>query len=239
LIVLAVLGHALLAERSMQNDARFPELSVRPRKPVELLTGRTLAGDAPCGKLEQSIRALRSTTAALLDVSTRPDLEFGAEENAVVDEMAAHITFANTPGAASIRGILGILGSLGEHRLANVIDVVGDGVEALDYLHRRDRCDGRPCCDPVLVLPDLKMPPRDGLEVLRQIKSDPQLKSIPVVVMTSSHEEQDILSSQQLGAVAYVLKPVRLAEFLDSIAQLGIEFALTTPDELESSDISR
>src|SRR5947209_2703316 len=92
-----------------------------------------------------------------------------------------------------------------ENRLANLIDVVEDGVEALDYLYCRKRFDGRDSGNPVLILLDLKMPRVDGLEVLRQVKSDPDLKCVPVMVMTSSHEEQDIVRTQQLGAVAYIL----------------------------------
>ena len=126
------------------------------------------------------------------------------------------------------------------HHLANAIDAVGDGADALDYLHCRGRYDGRPGGNPVLILLDLKMPRIDGLEVLQTIKADPQLKRIPVVVMTSSHDEQDIIRSQQLGAVAYVLKPVRFGDFLDAIAELGILCALADDTEqLESSDTPR
>jgi CheY-like chemotaxis protein len=129
-----------------------------------------------------------------------------------------------------------VIEGFAEHHLANAIEVAKDGIEALDYLHSRGRFDGRPGGNPVLILLDLKMPRMDGLEVLRQLKAEPKFNRIPVVVMTSSHEEQDIIRSQELGVVAYVLKPVRFAPFLDSVAQLGVQCALTNAtDELESN----
>lgn len=120
-----------------------------------------------------------------------------------------------------------VLEGFAEHHLANAMEVVGDGVEVMDYLRCSGRFDGRTGGNPLLILLDLKMPRMDGLEVLRQIKADPGFNRIPVVVMTSSHEEQDIIRSHELGVVAYVLKPVRFAHFLDSITQLGVQCALT------------
>ena len=119
-----------------------------------------------------------------------------------------------------------ILEALAENRLANEVVVVRDGEEALDYLYRegvfRLRMEG----NPVVVLLDLKLPKVDGLEVLAQLKSDSQLKVVPVVVLTSSHEEQDILRSYNLGVNAYVVKPVDFHEFVDAIKELGLFWAV-------------
>src|SRR5487761_2411338 len=101
------------------------------------------------------------------------------------------------------------LGALAAHHLANQVVPLRDGAEALDYLFRRGAFAERTGGQPVVVLLDLKMPKVDGLEVLRQMKSDPQLKVIPVVVMTSSREEQDVVNSYQLGVNAYVVEPVK------------------------------
>lgn len=111
--------------------------------------------------------------------------------------------------------------ALDTHNLANEVVALRDGAEALDYLYKRgafaDRAEG----PPVVILLDLKMPRVDGLEVLRQVKSDPALKRIPVVMMTSSREEQDVIGSYELGVNAYVVKPVRFEEFVDAVRQLG------------------
>jgi two-component system response regulator len=113
------------------------------------------------------------------------------------------------------------LDALGTNHLANEVVHVRDGAEALDYLYRRGQFDGRSNEAPAVVLLDLKMPKVDGLEVLRQIKGDPVLKMIPVVVMTSSREEQDLLSSYRLGVNAYVVKPVQFLEFVEAVKQVG------------------
>jgi len=104
--------------------------------------------------------------------------------------------------------------------------VAHDGVEALDYLYRRGKFTGHSNGLPVVVLLDLKMPRVDGLEVLRQMKSDPGLKNVPVVILTSSREEQDLVKSYQLGVNAYVVKPVVFQQFVDSVKQLGCFWAL-------------
>lgn len=118
------------------------------------------------------------------------------------------------------------LTALGEHNLANNVTVVRDGAEGLDYLFCRgafaDRSDG----NPVFVLLDLKMPKVNGLEVLRQMKSDNRLKSIPVVVLTSSREAPDLVECYQLGVNAYVVKPVDFYEFIRAVKDLGIFWAV-------------
>ncbi len=118
------------------------------------------------------------------------------------------------------------LDALGQHNVLNVIERVRDGAEALDYLHRRGQFARRPEGNPTLVLLDLKMPRVDGIEVLRQVKGDPQLKLIPVVVMTSSREEQDLLKSYQLGVNAYVVKPVNFKSFADAVKLVGAFWAI-------------
>jgi CheY-like chemotaxis protein len=118
------------------------------------------------------------------------------------------------------------LNALAAHHLANEVVHVRDGAEALDYLYRRGEFAGRPSADPAVVLLDLKMPKVDGLEVLRVIKGDPQLKRIPVVVMTSSREEGDLLRSYDLGVNAYVVKPMKFQEFVEAIRQVGSFWAV-------------
>lgn len=118
------------------------------------------------------------------------------------------------------------LAALEAHNVANEVDTARDGAEALDYLYRRGVFAGRSNELPVVVLLDLKMPRVDGLEVLRQIKADPELKRIPVVMLTSSREEQDLVRSYELGVNAYVVKPVNFAQFMDSVKQLGCFWAV-------------
>lgn len=118
------------------------------------------------------------------------------------------------------------LDALEQYRLANEVVALRDGAEALDYLYRRGQFAGRMDGQPAVVLLDLKMPKVDGMEVLRQMKSDPKLKMIPVVVMTSSREEQDLLNSYQLGVNAYVVKPLNFHEFTDAVKQVGAFWAV-------------
>jgi len=126
----------------------------------------------------------------------------------------------------SVRDAEMALNGLAEFNLANHVLHVRDGVEALDYLYRRDQFADRPIGPPALVLLDLKMPRLDGMEVLRQMKGDPELKSIPVVVMTSSREEPDLVQAYALGANAYVVKPVQFHEFVDAVKQVGSFWAV-------------
>ena len=118
------------------------------------------------------------------------------------------------------------LDALAYYNLANEVVHLRDGAEALDYLYRRGAFAGRRTEQPAVVLLDLKMPKVDGLEVLRQIKIDAALKTIPVVVMTSSREEQDLVSSYRLGVNAYVVKPVRFQEFVEAVRQVGVFWAV-------------
>jgi CheY-like chemotaxis protein len=116
--------------------------------------------------------------------------------------------------------------ALSGNRLANEILHLRDGEEALDYLYGRGSFAGRSDGTPACVLLDLKMPKVDGLEVLRQMKSDKTLSSIPVVVLTSSREERDLVESYKLGVNAYVVKPVDFEAFQDAVRQLGAFWAV-------------
>lgn len=118
------------------------------------------------------------------------------------------------------------LAALEANRLANQVDVVRDGAEALDYLYCRGPHAGRAAGNPALVLLDLKMPKVNGLEVLRHIKGDVALQTVPVVMLTSSREEGDLLSSYQLGVNAYVVKPVDFNDFMAAVRQLGAFWAV-------------
>jgi CheY-like chemotaxis protein len=118
------------------------------------------------------------------------------------------------------------LAALAENHLANEVVVVRDGAEALDYLHRRGIFKLRAKGNPAVVLLDLKLPKVDGLEVLEQLKKDAELQAIPVVMLTSSREEQDLTRSYKLGVNAYVVKPVEFAHFADSIKELGLFWAV-------------
>jgi CheY-like chemotaxis protein len=118
------------------------------------------------------------------------------------------------------------LTALEDYNLANEVMVTRDGAEALDYLYCRGKYESRAGDNPAVLLLDLKLPKVDGLEVLRQIKSDDNLKMIPVVVLTSSHEEKDMVASYQLGVNAYVVKPVDFHEFVNAIKELGVFWAV-------------
>jgi CheY-like chemotaxis protein len=119
------------------------------------------------------------------------------------------------------RDIERLFDALPQKHLASDVVAVRDGAEALDYLFRRGRFTGRPPRPPAIVLLDLKIPKVDGMEVLRQMRSAPQLKMIPVVVMTSSREEQDVVNGCQFGVNACIVKPVQFQEFVDAVRQVG------------------
>jgi CheY-like chemotaxis protein len=118
------------------------------------------------------------------------------------------------------------LTALEDYNLANEVVVTRDGEEALDYLYCRGTYETRSGENPAVLLLDLKLPKVDGLEVLQQIKTDEKLKLIPVVVLTSSHEEKDMVASYRLGVNAYVVKPVDFHEFVNAIKELGIFWAV-------------
>ena len=116
--------------------------------------------------------------------------------------------------------------ALSEHNLANEVDLVRDGAEALDYLYQRGTYAGRDDGNLAVILLDLKLPKVDGLEVLRTIKSDNVLKFLPVVVLTSSREESDLVESYRLGVTAYVVKPVNFTEFINAVKEVGAFWAI-------------
>lgn len=106
------------------------------------------------------------------------------------------------------------LRALSKHHLANRVQVARDGVEAFDYLHNGNR--------PKVILLDLKLPRMNGLEVLEQLKSDPEMRSIPVVVLTSSREGPDIEKAYELGANSYIVKPVDFERFMAAVSEAGL-----------------
>jgi DNA-binding response OmpR family regulator len=110
---------------------------------------------------------------------------------------------------------------LAEYNLANEVVVARDGEEALDYLLHRGKFAGRSNGNPVVVLLDLKLPKVDGLEVLRRMKSDESLKMVPVVILTSSREDRDMVEGYRLGTNAYVVKPVDFHQFVDAVKHVG------------------
>jgi CheY-like chemotaxis protein len=118
------------------------------------------------------------------------------------------------------------LAALEEHHLANEVVVARDGVEALDYLFARGAYANREPGLPAVLLLDIKMPKLTGLEVLQQMKADPILKSVPVVMLTSSREEPDLEAAYALGANAYVVKPVDFNQFVAAVSQLGVFWAV-------------
>ncbi len=118
------------------------------------------------------------------------------------------------------------LTALEEYNLANEVVVTRDGQEALDYLHRRGQYSNRSDENPAVILLDLKLPKVDGLQVLQQIKSDERLKMVPVIVLTSSHQEKDVMRSYKLGVNACVVKPVDFHEFVNAVKELGAFWAV-------------
>ena len=129
------------------------------------------------------------------------------------------------------------LAALETHNLANEITVARDGAEALDFLYYRGRFSDRVDGNPVVVLLDIKMPKLTGLEVLERMKGDPKLKTIPVVMLTSSREEPDLARAYALGVNAYVVKPVDFAQFTDAVRQVGAFWAVL--NEPPADDVQR
>jgi CheY-like chemotaxis protein len=118
------------------------------------------------------------------------------------------------------------LNGLADYNLANEVVVARDGEEALDYLYRRGSYQMRPNGNPAVMLLDLKLPKVDGFEVVQQVRADEKLKMIPVVVLTSSHEEKDLVRSYKLGANGYVVKPVDFHRFVNAVKELGVFWAV-------------
>jgi CheY-like chemotaxis protein len=117
------------------------------------------------------------------------------------------------------------LEALSEHNLANQVVAVRDGVETMEYLRCEGKYKDRLPGNPVVLLLDIKMPRMDGIEVLRAIRSDASLKMLPVVILTSSREQKDVLASYKLGVNAYVVKPVDFKDFIEAVKDLGIFWA--------------
>jgi two-component system response regulator len=117
------------------------------------------------------------------------------------------------------------IAALAENNLANEVIVAEDGLEALDYLHKRGKFVGE-TGNPAVILLDIKMPKMNGIEVLKYIRSHPKFKIIPVIMVTSSCEEKDLIESYKLGANSYVVKPVDILQFLDAIKVLGQYWAI-------------
>lgn len=119
-----------------------------------------------------------------------------------------------------------MLEALGDYKLVNRVILVRDGVEALEYL----RCEGQYATrrpgNPAVVVLDIKMPRMNGIDALKAIRSDPALKLIPVVMLTSSCEEQDLVRSYELGTNAYVVKPVKFSDFVEAVKQIGLFWAM-------------
>jgi CheY-like chemotaxis protein len=129
--------------------------------------------------------------------------------------------------------------ALDRSQLANEVIVARDGQEAIDYLHGAGNWTGRVPGNPAVILLDLKLPKIDGLEVLEMIRSSDALKSIPVVMLTSSREEQDLVRSYALGVNAYVVKPVEFNEFVEAIADLGVFWAVLNEPPPGSTRVRR
>jgi CheY-like chemotaxis protein len=129
------------------------------------------------------------------------------------------------------------LAALAECHLANEVVVVRDGAEALDYLFRRGPFAERPFEHPAVVLLDLKMPKIDGMEVLSQVKSNPDLRTVPIVMLTSSREERDLVESYKRGVNAYIVKPIDFEQFVEAVKQLGLFWAVLneTPHDASSN----
>ncbi|MBI9059097.1 MAG: response regulator [Labilibaculum sp.] len=118
------------------------------------------------------------------------------------------------------------LEALAEHNLANKVDVVHDGVEAMEYLRKDGKYQNRESGLPTVLLLDIKMPRMDGIEVLKEVRSDEKLKLLPVVILTSSREAPDLEAAYKLGVNAYVVKPVDFQDFIKAVKETGVFWAL-------------
>ena len=129
--------------------------------------------------------------------------------------------------------------ALEKSQLANEVVITRDGVDALDYLFCRGDYESRGNGNPAVILLDLKLPRLDGIEGLQVIRTTPALRSVPVVMLTSSREETDLLRSYELGVNAYVVKPVAFGEFVEAIADLGIFWAVLNEPPPGSTRVAR
>src|SRR6266852_5253419 len=143
------------------------------------------------------------------------------ESQAVTDRLVEILLVEDNPSDVQLT-----LHALERNKLANQIHVVRDGAEALDFLFSTGLYGERTQRNPRVVLLDLKLPLIDGLEVLRRMKEEPRTRTIPVVVLTSSREERDIVDTYQLGVNSYIVKPVDFEQFTESVRQLGLYWAL-------------
>jgi CheY-like chemotaxis protein len=139
----------------------------------------------------------------------------------VVSELKSILLAEDNPQDAEL-----VMEALDEHKLVNRVTLVKDGVEAMEYLRCEGKYTGRKPGNPAVVVLDIKMPRMDGIEVLRAIRSDPDLKLVPVAMLTSSREEQDLIRSYELGSNAYVVKPVKFSDFIEAVKQLGMFWAI-------------
>jgi len=119
-----------------------------------------------------------------------------------------------------------VIAALAEKNLANEVDVAEDGEEALNYLYKRGKYGCRGNGNPAVILLDIKMPKMNGIEVLKHIRDEPKFKAVPVIMVTSSREERDLVESYKLGANSYVVKPVDIVQFIDAIKVLGQYWAV-------------
>jgi two-component system response regulator len=126
----------------------------------------------------------------------------------------------------SLKDVELTISALAEKNLANKVDVAEDGLEALDYLYKRGKFSDYKKGNPAVIFLDIKMPKMDGIEVLRRIRADDALKFIPVIMVTSSREERDLVESYKLGANSYVVKPVDIVQFIDAIKAVGQYWAV-------------
>lgn len=118
------------------------------------------------------------------------------------------------------------IAALTEKNLANEVDVAEDGEEALDYLYKRGKFANNSNGNPAVILLDIKMPKLNGIEVLRHIRSEPRFKFIPIIMVTSSREDKDLIECYKLGANSYVVKPVDIVQFINSIKAVGQYWAV-------------
>jgi len=130
-----------------------------------------------------------------------------------------------------------VISALAEKKLAYAVDIAEDGMEALDYLYKRNKFTDRKNNNPNVILLDIKMPRMNGIEVLKQIRSDSDFKTIPIIMITSSHEERDLIESYKLGANSYVVKSHDIVQLTDAIKVFGQYWNVIDQSPLELKNI--